>query len=120
MSWVCRTAPTSGLVASRSEVLGALEQLIVGKEGVHGNAVPAALLVDGEGFLVEMVRVAKRALRNLRTVMAVKTVDVVHDTRLVGLECRQDEEVLQVSQLYELVGKLCLDDGLDGGRHLAP
>lgn len=52
------------------------------------------LRVDHEGFLVELVLLAECDLCNLRTVVVVQTVDVVHDLRLVGLNRGDDEQVL--------------------------
>mmetsp|Transcript_108987 Transcript_108987/g.351891 ORF Transcript_108987/g.351891 Transcript_108987/m.351891 type:complete len:1017 (-) Transcript_108987:616-3666(-) len=126
-------APDGRVVAARRELPGTLQGAEADEEGVHGLAVQVALLVDEEGLLVEAVRLSQRDLGDLGAVVAVQAVDVVHDPRLVGLDGREYEEVLQVpvlaevgglveddllQELDELVGEVCGDEGLDRGRDL--
>mmetsp|Transcript_7995 Transcript_7995/g.24171 ORF Transcript_7995/g.24171 Transcript_7995/m.24171 type:complete len:363 (-) Transcript_7995:2284-3372(-) len=90
-----------------------------------------ALLVDQEGLLIQVVRIAQRNLGDLRTIVIVQPVDVIHDTGLVSLDRSKDEQVLQVAvlaevrglvqhdllqQLDQLVWKIRSDEGLDGRR----
>mmetsp|Transcript_98646 Transcript_98646/g.299391 ORF Transcript_98646/g.299391 Transcript_98646/m.299391 type:complete len:702 (-) Transcript_98646:1272-3377(-) len=85
------------------------------------------LLVDQEGLLVEPVGVAQRNLGNVRPVVAIEPIDVVHDAGLVRLDGSQDEQVLQVPVLAEVgvvehnllqkLHQLRLQVGADEGAH---
>mmetsp|Transcript_7994 Transcript_7994/g.24161 ORF Transcript_7994/g.24161 Transcript_7994/m.24161 type:complete len:827 (-) Transcript_7994:2764-5244(-) len=122
--------PDGAVAAAGSEFLGPLQGLQVHQQGVHGLGIEAVLLVDEEGLLVEAVGLAQGDLGNLRTVVVVQAVDVVHHASLVGLDGCQDEQVLQVfvlaevrglvqhdllEELDEFVGQVRADEGLDSG-----
>mmetsp|Transcript_25740 Transcript_25740/g.76640 ORF Transcript_25740/g.76640 Transcript_25740/m.76640 type:complete len:1065 (+) Transcript_25740:1273-4467(+) len=121
--------PDLVVAAAGGELVRALHRLDVVQQRLHGLGVEVALLVDQEGLLVEQVRLPEGDLGDLGAVVVVKAVDVVHDARLVGLDGREDEEVLEVpvlaevgrlveddllQKLDELVGQIGADEGLDG------
>mmetsp|Transcript_3712 Transcript_3712/g.9309 ORF Transcript_3712/g.9309 Transcript_3712/m.9309 type:complete len:463 (+) Transcript_3712:1267-2655(+) len=125
--------PDGAVAAAGSEFLGPLQGLQVHQQGVHGLGIEVVLLVDEEGLLVEAVGLAQGDLGNLRTVVVVQAVDVVHHASLVGLDGCQDEQVLQVfvlaevrglvqhdllEELDELVGQVRADESLDSGGNL--
>ena len=63
---------------------------------LHGRCVHIKLPEDGKGLLKELV--ADGNVGNIRSVVVVQAVDVFHDAGAVGLDGRQDEEVLQVPE----------------------
>mmetsp|Transcript_102832 Transcript_102832/g.290759 ORF Transcript_102832/g.290759 Transcript_102832/m.290759 type:complete len:976 (+) Transcript_102832:1169-4096(+) len=124
--------PNRALIATCGELLRPLNVVDVGEQRLHRLGVEVALLVDQERLLVQPVRIAKRDLGNLRPIVVVQAVDVVHDAGLVRLDCRQDQQVLQVpvlaevgvveddllQQFDELIGQVRTDESPDRGRDL--
>mmetsp|Transcript_97893 Transcript_97893/g.292428 ORF Transcript_97893/g.292428 Transcript_97893/m.292428 type:complete len:285 (-) Transcript_97893:1068-1922(-) len=94
--------PHGGFVAAGGELLRPLHGLHVCQQRVHGLGVHVALLVDEEGLLVQAVGLAEGNAGNLRPVIVLQAVDVVHDAGLVDLQRRQEEQVLQVLVLAEV------------------
>mmetsp|Transcript_1325 Transcript_1325/g.3676 ORF Transcript_1325/g.3676 Transcript_1325/m.3676 type:complete len:568 (+) Transcript_1325:983-2686(+) len=127
---LAQLVPHGAVVDPRRELRGAVDGFDVGEQGVHGLGVEVALLVDQEGLLVEVVRLAQRNLGDGGPVVLVEAVDVVHHARLVRLDRGEDQEVLQIpvlaelrsvhhdllQELDELVGELGRDESLDGAR----
>mmetsp|Transcript_88548 Transcript_88548/g.255373 ORF Transcript_88548/g.255373 Transcript_88548/m.255373 type:complete len:374 (-) Transcript_88548:3001-4122(-) len=130
---LAQLVPDVIVAAARRELLRPLDGLDVREQHLHGLGVEVLLLVDEEGLLVQPVGLAHCDLGDLRAVVVVQAVDVVHDAGLVGLDRRQNEQVLQVpvlaevgrlvqhdlfEQLDELVGHVGGDEGLHRGGHL--
>ncbi len=61
---------------------------------LYGWGVDVKLLEDGEGLFVQLV--ADGDVGDVRSVVIVQPVDVLHDPRPVRFDGRQDQEVLQV------------------------
>mmetsp|Transcript_131667 Transcript_131667/g.366980 ORF Transcript_131667/g.366980 Transcript_131667/m.366980 type:complete len:569 (+) Transcript_131667:1593-3299(+) len=125
--------PDRAVAAPRCKFLRPLYGSDVVEQGVHRLSMQSAALVDEEGLLVEAVRLAQRDPGDLRPVVRVQAADVVHDPRLVGPHCGQDEEVLQIcilakvsrlveddllKKLDELVWQVCGDECLHRTRNL--
>ena len=99
-------------------------------EDLDGGHVVVELLEDGEGLLKQTR--SDGNIGNIRGVVVVEAVDVVHNACAVSLDGGQDEQVLEVAvaselvtlnddlleQLDQLVGEICSHESLDGGRHL--
>mmetsp|Transcript_34688 Transcript_34688/g.90757 ORF Transcript_34688/g.90757 Transcript_34688/m.90757 type:complete len:398 (-) Transcript_34688:1395-2588(-) len=123
--------PHGAFVAAGGKLHGALDVLDVRQERLHGLGVHVALLVDDERLLEEVV-LSQRDRGDVWAIVVVQAVDVVHDARLVGLDRRQDQEVLQVlvlaeigvvqdyflKELDQLGGKLGFYEGLHGDGDL--
>jgi hypothetical protein len=89
------------------------------------------LFIDQECLLVQPI-LAKSNLREVWTVVVIKSVDVVDDTCLVRLDGGQNQEVLEISvvaelrvvkhdfleKLDELVGELCGNECLHCAAYL--
>mmetsp|Transcript_49882 Transcript_49882/g.106893 ORF Transcript_49882/g.106893 Transcript_49882/m.106893 type:complete len:672 (-) Transcript_49882:2191-4206(-) len=125
--------PDDRLIATGGKLLSPLQGIQICEERVHRLGVEVALLVDKEGLLVKAVWLPQRDLGDLRAIVVVEAVDVVHDPRLVGLDGRKNEEVLQVAILAEvrgfvkdhlleepdeLVREVCADESLHSGGDL--
>lgn len=127
-----KLGPDFGFVCLLCKGLRALEVVLLLEEDLNSLDVLSELLVDAQGFVVELVLVLLGNLGELLPVIVVQTVDVVHHSALVGLDRRQNQEVLEVSvvgearvvehnsleELDELVRKLGGHEGLDGARDL--
>lgn len=127
--------PHLGLVPRVGELGGALDRVEVLQQHADGLGALLELLVDEEGLLVQLVLVRDRDLGDVGAVVVVQALDVVHHALLVGLDGREDEQVLQVlvalevavrravqddalEQLDELVGQVGRHEGLDRVRDL--
>lgn len=63
---------------------------------LHSRGVDIKLPEDGEGLLEELV--ADGDVCDVRGVVVIQTVDVLHDACPVGFDGRQDKKVLEVSE----------------------
>mmetsp|Transcript_31185 Transcript_31185/g.87443 ORF Transcript_31185/g.87443 Transcript_31185/m.87443 type:complete len:318 (-) Transcript_31185:2509-3462(-) len=107
-----------------------LQAVQVVQQHLDCGDVQVELLVDGEGFLEELA--AHGNLPDRWPIERVQARDVVHDARLVRLDRREDQEVLQVGvaaegrvlqndllqQLDQLVRQLRGHEGFHRHRHL--
>lgn len=63
---------------------------------LHGRGVDVKLPEDGEGLLKELI--ANSNVGNVRGIIVVQAVNVLHDTSAVCFDGGQDEQVLKVSE----------------------
>ena len=88
------------LVDALGELGRALDALDVVDEHLRRLAVQLRLLEDHERFLVQLG--ADGDVGDVGHVVVAQPVNVVHHARLVRLDCREDEQVLQVLVVGEL------------------
>ena len=62
---------------------------------LHSGGVDVKLLEDGEGLLEELI--ADGDVGDVRRVIVIQPVDVLHHARAVGLDRRQNQQILEVS-----------------------
>mmetsp|Transcript_18277 Transcript_18277/g.34922 ORF Transcript_18277/g.34922 Transcript_18277/m.34922 type:complete len:615 (+) Transcript_18277:992-2836(+) len=129
--------PYIRLVPVLSEVRGFLDVFLALQEDLNSLNTHLELLVDEECLVVELVLRVGSNLGNLRTIVVVETVDVVHNSGLVRLDSRKDQQVLEVAvvtelltaaagvvknqalkQFNELVRQVGVHESLDGDGHL--
>jgi hypothetical protein len=76
--------------------IGLNEILFMVKQNLHGKHMLVVLLVDSESFIVKTIFLLKSNLSQLKTVIVVKSLDVVHNSDFVSLDGSNDEQVLKV------------------------
>jgi hypothetical protein len=129
---LAKLAPDLRLIDLLGVLSGSLDVLEVSNQHANGLNMLTELLVDAESLIEELILLLLSDLSQFNAVIVVKTVDVVHDTGLIGLYSSQNEQVLEVlvagevrvvehdalKQLNELVGHVSIHESLDGGRNL--
>lgn len=88
--------PGLWLVHLLSEFLSALKVLFLVDEDLHGLDSLSELLVDAEGLVIELIFIFLSNSGEFLSVVVVKSVDVVHDSRLISLDCSKDKQVLKI------------------------
>lgn len=63
---------------------------------LYGRGVDVKLLKDGERLLKELV--ADCDVCDIRSVVVIQSVYVLHHAGAVGFDCRQNEQILEVSE----------------------
>lgn len=93
--------PGLWLVHLLSEFLSTLKVLLLIDEDLHGLDSLSELLVDAESFVIELIFIFLSNSGKFLSIVVVKSVDVVHDSRLISLDCSKDKQVLKVLVVRE-------------------
>lgn len=88
--------PYFRLVRFDSKLFGTLNVLLLDKKNFNGVNRQTKLLVDAKGLVVEFVIIFLGNPGKFRSIIVVKSVDIVHYFGLISFNCGQDKQVLKV------------------------
>lgn len=69
---------------------------------LHGGGVDIKLPENGKGLLKQLI--ADGDVRDVRGIVVVQAVDVLHNAGPIGFNSRQDEQILEVSETQTNTG----------------
>ena len=76
--------------------MSTLDVVLLVKKNLDGFLGLTELFVDTEGLIKELILVLLSDSCEFLAIVVVKSVDIVHDLGLIGLDGSQDEQVLEI------------------------
>jgi hypothetical protein len=81
--------------------LGSLKVVLFLKKNLSGFNILSEFFVDAKSFIVELILVLLSNLGKFLTIIIVESIDVIHYSALISLNCSQDQQVLEISVVGE-------------------